>query len=90
MIRPITEIDAQGNPIKFGASKVLTEPLGYEWQDEGKEAKKMRVTIEIPENTVKLQYATDEDGYESWHIVTFGMVEKVEKDTQQGQKGEQA
>lgn len=45
----------------------------------------MIITINVPNETVKLQYATiDENGYEEWKTVTFGEIVSVQADHAEG------
>lgn len=40
----------------------------------------MLITIRVPDEAVKLQYATASEGYESWTAVTMGDIVAVEKE----------
>lgn len=38
----------------------------------------MIITIRVPDNVIKMQYVTSDDGYEEWHTVTYGELVRVE------------
>lgn len=47
----------------------------------------MNVTINIPNNSVKLQYATiDANGYEQWQTVVFGEILSVRPEQDAGRE----
>lgn len=42
------------------------------------------VTIAVPDNAIKMQYALEEGGYEQWKTMTFGEIVAVEKGNEEG------
>lgn len=45
----------------------------------------MIITIKVPDNTIKLQYATqDGGGYEQWETLTFGEIINVQAEQNGG------